>query len=187
MILEKLKTIANGLKYVLTFVFVIFIIVKVKYCGTSEQIQSNLLGRATSLLRASDKIRNGNGESSTVVITTMGSVSGRASELRNVPTRSTLQLGDNNVLTFSKYNWSLAPGIQTVVPKGVGLDVRIFRVGDFGFNTGVLYLSDREQLAPSLSIGYNLRRTRLLSNCDLIGVWTTKTWGVGLRFELGEW
>lgn len=93
------------------------------------------------------------------------------------------------VFKRTKWNFSLAPGIQVAAPGVMGLDFRFARVGDFGFNVGAAYFSADKKIGDTLTVGYNLRKSRLLSNVDLIagGSYTRKTILFGIRLELGEW
>lgn len=89
-------------------------------------------------------------------------------------------------ITYDRYNFSFAPGIEVFWTKGMGVDTRFFRIGDFGSVVGAAYFTKTKEVQPSIGLTYNLRRVRVLSNCDLFVSYTPKTWIGGLRVELGE-
>lgn len=91
-------------------------------------------------------------------------------------------------LHIKRYGFSLAPGLQMLGPKAVGLDFRIARAGDFGLQVGTAYFFDDRRIGETVTLGYNLRKTKMLSNVDLLvgGSYTRSTILVGLRIELGQ-
>ena len=88
--------------------------------------------------------------------------------------------------SYSRYNFSFAPGIEIFAPEGLGIDARFFRVGDFGAQIGAAYFQATKEVSPSAGLSYNLRIISYLSNCDLFVSYTPKSWIGGIRVELGD-
>ncbi len=104
---------------------------------------------------------------------------------RNSPTWSSI----SGELVTRRFSLGFAPGIQATLPKALGLDARIARAWDFGFNVGGMYYFDDKKLADTFSLGYNLRKTKVLSNVDIIfgySIVKEQTF-VGIRIELGQY
>ncbi len=120
-------------------------------------------------------------------------VSGDDIAIQQLPTRTdnpVLWSRNDGTIKFKWYWVSFAPGInyQTNGTKaGLGIDIRWLYVGDLGLQGGIgLYRG--QKATPQFSLGYNLRRTKILSNTDLIvGIDLDKTLFGGIRCELGNY
>ena len=88
-------------------------------------------------------------------------------------------------LSYEQYGFSFAPGIEVFIPKGLGVDFRFVRIGDFGAQAGIALFQTKE-IQPSIGLSYNLRLVKFLSNCDIFASYTPKTYIGGIRIELGS-
>ncbi len=117
---------------------------------------------------------------------------GEYAPIVSLPTRpgNILWSRSNGSIRWNWYGLSLSPGVnyQTEGQKrGLGIDIRWLYIGDFSTQAGFAFYKE-EKVKPQISIGYNLRRTKWLSNVDVIaGINLDKTLFGGLRVELGQY
>ena len=111
--------------------------------------------------------------------------------LSSIGTRKSVDWnGNTGVITYNWYGLSFGPGINYQTNgshAGLGIDIRWLYIGDFATQAGIAFYKG-QKVTPQVSIGYNLRRTKVLSNTDLIvGISGDKSIFGGIRCELGSY
>jgi hypothetical protein len=154
----------------------------------------NLVDRVEEKIRGSSSIESSNG----IVAVSTGSdvqtwiINSRPIQLSLSSfgtRRAILWSGNDGTLQYKWYWYAMGLGLSYQTNgkhPGLGVDIRGLYIGDFGLQAGVGFYKG-EKATPQISIGYNLRKIKIINNTDLIiGISGDKSLFGGIRCELGN-